>query len=97
MLDKLKAAWAVFQKGKAVANPQAWKTAATAANAMAALLVVSIGALRVWGYDLPVADDDLQQLAGGVAALWFGAFGVYRTITNKDRGLPPKRLPDRQP
>ena len=92
MLDKIKAVWALFQKGRAVANPAAWQTAATAGSSGMVLLLVVVGLARAWGVDLPVSDDDLQTIAGSAATLYFAAWRVYRVITREDRGLSPRRV-----
>jgi hypothetical protein len=94
MLDKIKAVWALFQKGRAVANPGAWNSAAVAANSGTVLLVVLVGLARAWGADLPVSDDELQTIAGSAATLYFAAWRVYRVITREDRGLSPRRPSD---
>lgn len=91
MFDVPKAAWSVFQKGKAVANPDAWKSHAIATQMLVGLLTAVVSLLRANGYDLPVTDETLQYLAGGIAGLWFGCYGVYKVITSKDRGLPAGR------
>lgn len=91
MFEVPKAAWAVFQRGKAVADPAAWRRYAVAVQALVAFFGAVIGLLRANGYDLPITDETLQYLAGGVAGLWFGGVGVYRVITSPDRGLPPRR------
>ena len=91
MFEVPKAAWAVFQKGKAVANPAAWRRYGLAVQARVLFFSAVIGLLRANGYDLPVTEETLQHLAGGIAGLWFGGLGVYRVITSPDRGLPPGR------
>ena len=91
MFEVPKAAWSVFQKGKAVADPAAWKSYAMAAQMLVGLFTAVLALLRANGYDLPITDETLQYLAGGIAGLWFGGFGIYRVITNPDRGLPPRR------
>ena len=91
MFEVPKAAWSVFQRGKAVADPAAWKSYAMAAQMLLGLFTAVISLLRANGYDLPVTDESLQYLAGGIAGLWFGGFGVYRVITDTNRGLPPRR------
>lgn len=91
MFEVPKAAFDVFRKGKAVADPAAWKSYAMAAQLLVGLFTAVIGLLRANGYDLPITDETLQQLAGGIAGLWFGGIGVYRVITSKDRGLPARR------
>ena len=91
MFEVPKAAFAVFQRGKAVANPEVWKSYAMAAQMLVGLFTAVIGLLRANGYDLPITDETLQYLAGGIAGLWFGGFGVYRVITDTNRGLQPRR------
>ena len=91
MFDVPKAAWSVFQKGKAVANPAAWKSSAQAISMLVGLLSAIVGLLRANGYDLQISDETLSQLASGVVLLYFGCVGVYRVITSPDRGLSPRR------
>ena len=91
------AALAVFRKGQAVANPAAWKSTATATQTLVALLAALVGMLRVNGYELPVTDETLTQLAGGIAGLWLGGVGVYRVVTSPDRGLPAEGGADPEP
>ena len=91
MFEVPKAAFAVFQRGKAVADPAAWKSYGMAAQMLIGLFTAVVGLLRANGYDLPITDETLQYLAGGIAGLWFGGFGVYRVITDKNRGLQPRR------
>jgi hypothetical protein len=93
--EAIKSGWAVFQKGKAVANPDTWRTYGMATQAVVALLAAVIGLLRANGYELAISDQTLQYLAAGVVSLWFGGVGVYRVITSPDRGLPAKRDPAR--
>lgn len=93
MFEVPRAAWAVFQKGKAVANPAAWKNAAQATTMLVGLLSAVVALLRANGYELPIDDETLTQLATGVVALWFGGLGVYRVITSKNRGLSPRADP----
>ena len=91
MFEVPKAAWAVFQRGRSVANPDTWKSYAVAVQMLVGLLVAIVGLLRANGYDMPISDETLQHLAGGIVGLWFGGVGVYRVITRPDRGLQPRR------
>ena len=94
MFEVPKAAFAVFRKGQAVANPATWKSHAVAVQMLVGLLGAVVGLLRANGYEIPVGDETLQYLAGGIAGLWFGGVGVYRVITSPDRGLPARRAAD---
>ena len=85
--EVIKSGWSVFQKGKAVANPATWKASALSVQTMLALLTAVVGLLRANGYDLPVSDETLTQLATGIVALVFGIRGVLNVITDKDKGV----------
>ena len=89
--DVLKSGWQVFQRGKAVANPAAWRVYATSVQMVLALLTAIVALLRANGYELPVTDETLTQLATGVVGLVFGVRGVLGVITSEDRGLPSRR------
>ena len=94
MFEVPKAAFAVFQRGKAVANPEVWKSYAMAAQMLVGLFTAMVALLRANGYDLQISDETLTQLAGGIAGLYLGCVGVYRVITSKDRGLQPRGAAD---
>jgi len=89
--EAIKAGWQVFQKGKAVANPAAWRVYATAVQVVLGLLTAVVALLRANGYDLPVTDETLMQLATGIVGLVFGVRGVLGVVTREDRGLPSRR------
>ena len=89
--EVIKSGWSVFQKGKAVANPATWKASALSVQTLLALLTAIVGLLRANGYDLPVSDETLTQLATGIVALVFGIRGVLNVITNPDKGLRTER------
>ena len=86
--EVIKSGWAVFQKGKAVANPETWRAYGIAVQAVVGLLAAVIGLLRANGYDLAISDETLQYLASGVVALWFGSLGVWNVIKTPHRGVP---------
>ena len=94
MAEAPKSAWQAFQKGASVDNPGAWKSAAHATTMLIGLLSAVLALLRANGYDLPIDDETLAQLAAGVVGLWLGGRGVYRVITSPDRGLPSRRPSD---
>ena len=91
MFEVPKAAWQVFQKGKAVADPAAWRVYGQTVQMALALLTAVVGFLRANGYDLPITDETLTQLATGVVALVFGVRGVLAVITSEHKGLSPRR------
>lgn len=90
MFTKLKLFFSLFQKGKAVANPDVWKSRAKLGNALVAVIAVGISLLAAFGVELPVGGESIEYIAYGLASLWIGGFGVYRTVTSESKGLPNK-------
>lgn len=85
MIGKIKAGLAVMQKGKAVADPAAWKAHQITANALGAAILAVVGAAKAFfGVDIPLSNEDALILAGGVIAV----FNVLYTVaTSKTVGL----------
>lgn len=85
--------WSAFQKGKLLANSTTWKNRAFATNT----LVVFLGAIAsiavAFGYDIKVSQDDLQNLAGGIAVAVAVANNVVHVVTTTKIGLPTDDKP----
>lgn len=95
MLNKLKALFAVLEKGKSVADPETWKNRQHAATAVAALLMALTGAAKAIGYDLGVSDPQTEAAVIGA----FSAVGYVLTIigglaTSKKVGIGGKPTKD---
>jgi hypothetical protein len=69
MFDKLSAFWRVFKTGEAVADPVAWKRGQMGASTVAALLAALVVLAKAFGIMVPVTDDQLLSIAGGVVAI----------------------------
>lgn len=101
MITKLKALFSVLQAGNQVANPAAWKNRQIAANSILALIAALVALSAAFGMDLQLQREDLEALAGGIAA----AYGIFNTLctvaTSKKVGFPaatvaqPKRAAGR--
>jgi len=85
MIKKLTSALEVFRKGKAVADPAAWKAHQITANALGAAILAVVGAAKAFfGVEVPLSNEDALILAGGVIAV----FNVLYTVaTSKTVGL----------
>lgn len=86
--------WAIlnlFRRGSAVADPAAWKNGQITVNALVLLLGALVGAARSFGYDLPIPDAVLAQLAAGLLGV---VNSLLTVITSKTVGLPPAPGPD---
>jgi hypothetical protein len=59
----------VLKQGKMVANPVAWKTGQITASVLSALLITVLNMGRVFGYELPVTDEQINIISAGVVTL----------------------------
>ena len=59
----------VLKQGKMVANPVAWKTGQITASVLSALLITVLNLGRVFGYELPVTDEQVNIISAGVVTL----------------------------
>jgi len=59
----------VLKQGKMVSNPAAWKTGQITASVLSALLVTLLNLGRVFGYELPVTDEQINIISAGVVTL----------------------------
>lgn len=90
MIDKIKAIWAVFKTGEMVANPVAWKKKQVTSGILAAFLSAVVALVKVFGYDIPLSDDQLLQIGGTVIAV-LGLFNGVATVVSTDKlGLSPR-------
>ena len=97
MFDKLKSFYAVFTAGQSVANPAAWKTGQVTGGMVAALFGSLVALAKVYGYAIPITDDQLAQF-GGVVLTVYGLFNSGITAASSDKiGLPSLSSGQSQP
>jgi hypothetical protein len=89
-MEKLSAFLDLFRKGKEVANPAAWKNGTITVNAVAAVLASVVGVAKVFGYDLPVSQEILDQAAVGIVAFAGAGNAVMHVITSSKVGVSTK-------
>ena len=68
-MRKLFALFDVFKKGKTVANPVAWKAGQITGSVLAGLLASIVALAKVFGYELPITDDQILAIGSGVVAI----------------------------
>lgn len=94
MWNSLGAFWRLFQKGQAVANPEAWKKGQIGVTVLAPFLLAITESARALGYDIPLTTEQAVAIAGGIIAV----VNVVLTITTTDKvglGSAPAAQPDR--
>lgn len=90
MFSKMKALWAVFQAGKSVANPKAWKMHQVSITMLAGLFIAIVQLAKAFGYEVPVDNETVTAISGGIIA----AANVVITIVSSDKiGLPSAQPP----
>lgn len=91
-MSKLKAIFTipeVLKQGKVVANPEAWKSGQITVSYLAGFLGILLSATQLFGLDLPVSDEQLTLIAGGILAA-FGMFNPVATVASSDKiGIKP--------
>lgn len=84
-MGKLLAIWKLFRKGEEVTNPEAWKLGQITATAIIAFLAAAVQAAASFGLEVPVDENQLTAIAGGVLAV---GNVVLTLVTSKRAGLP---------
>lgn len=75
----------VLKQGKMVANPVAWKTGQITASVLSALIVTVLNLGRVFGYELPITEDQINVISAGIVTL-VGLFIVpVTTVASTDK------------
>ena len=94
-MSRLSAILDLFRYGGEVANAEAWKRGQVTVNSLVAILAALVALSRSFGYDIPVSNDGIAAIAGGV----FAAVNLVFTVVSSNRVglLPAKVQPDSFP
>lgn len=87
IFQKVLAARDAINYGESLSNPGIWSDRAAASSAVAGIL----GVATVFAPSFQLSPDDLQAIAGGIAAVG-GVLNWYlHSATNKDAGVRRKK------
>jgi hypothetical protein len=91
MMGKLLAFFSVLRKGRQVANPAAWKAGQITGSVLAGLLGAIVALAKVFGYELPLTDEQLLAIGSAIVAI-VGLFisPAITTATSEKVGLRAK-------
>lgn len=94
-MNKIGALLDLFRYGGEVANVESWKRGQVTVNSLVALLAALVAMSRAFGYDIPVSNDGIAAIAGGL----FAAVNLVFTVVSSSRVgiLPAKVQPDSFP
>lgn len=67
----------VLRQGKMVANPEAWKKGQITTSFLVGFIGLLVSASSLLGYELPITNDQIAGIAGGIMAV----FGVYNSVS----------------
>lgn len=74
----------VLKQGKVVTNPIAWKTGQITVSFLAGFLGLLVGALKLFGVELPITDEQLTLIASSILTV-FGLFNPVATVASTDK------------
>lgn len=74
----------VLKQGKIVANPEAWKSGQITASFLAGFIGLLLSAVQLFGLDLPITQDQLLAISGGILAA-FGLLNPVATVASSDK------------
>lgn len=83
----------LFRQGKELSNSATWKNRTNMANALTGILSSAVVIAGGFGYEIPVAEEQLQQVGLGLAAVVCLVNIVVHVITSKKVGLPARPDP----
>ena len=88
-MSKIIAILDLFRYGGEVANAESWKRGQVTVNSLVALLAALVAMSRAFGYDIPVSNDGIAAIAGGL----FAAVNLVFTVVSSSRvGLLPTKV-----
>lgn len=79
-----------LQAGKSIENPEMWKQWQAAVPALVSIIGGIIWALKVFGIDVHLTDDQIAIIAIGVALVLSGLNALVTFITSTKIGMKPK-------
>ena len=97
-MNKLMGFYNLFRKGSVIANPTAWKNGQITGSILAGILATVVALAKVYGYELPLSDDQLLSIGSGIVAI-VGLFinPALTTATSSKVGLPASDEAPRAP
>lgn len=76
-----------MRMGKELKNKEVYKNLQTLTNILAAVLAFAVSAIKLLGYEIPITDEQVVMVAGGLASLAFVGNSVITLATSKSVGI----------
>ena len=75
----------ILKKGKQVANPEAWKNGQITVSILVGFLGTLLTLAKVFGYDLPVTDEQLLSICSGIMAMFGVFYNPIATVASSNK------------
>lgn len=75
-----------LEAGRMVADPVGWKNVGITTNRIAAVASCILVILRLFDVQLPVSDENIVIISGGVATVLLGINNILTVVTTKKLG-----------
>lgn len=76
-----------LEAGKTLKNPRTWANVAIASQTLVVVLGFLLAALKTFGYDFPISDAQIVQLASAAAGIGGTVIGYLQVATNPISGI----------
>lgn len=87
ILDLLLRLSPALESGKTLANKTAWGNVATTSHALIIMFGFALIIAKMAGINIPISDDQLVQLAGGIASVGGTVVAYLNVTTSSDKGI----------
>lgn len=79
-----------LEAGRSISKASAWANITGATHALVVIFGFILLAAKVFGYDIPLTDDQIAKLAGAIASIGGTIFGIASVTTNPNAGFMRK-------
>lgn len=76
-----------LENGKTLANPKTWGNVANVSHALIIVFGFILVGVKTAGYDIPITDSQLAQIAGGIASVGGTIVAYLNVATSADKGV----------
>lgn len=87
VIDVLLTISPALEKGQALSQADTWNNAVTAKLAIVTVIGSVLTIAKIFGYDIPISDEQISQLGGAVASIGGAVVLFVRFAGNPNRGI----------
>lgn len=76
-----------LENGKTLKNPETWGNVSNTAHALIIVFGFLLVAAKQFGYDIPISDAQLVELAGAIASVGGTVVAFLHVVTTPNKGI----------